>query len=803
MEWGLVAIWLAAFLGLFAAGLPVAAALCPRLADRGAGVAIPAALTVLGLVGWIAGRVVFGLPAALAGLLVAVVLAGLALRTEVALPDRSVVAETALVFSLAFLFVVGIRAVDPSVHATMGEKFLDFGLLKSLQRSETLPPLDVWFAGEPVRYYYGGHMLAALLAEMTSTEARFAYNLALAGFYAAFVTATYGLAGSLGEEIGASRTTAAALGAFFVGVASNLRTPLRLLGGVLPDPFVNWAAGVGGIRGFEAGTFDPAGEFTYWGASRVIDGTINEFPLFAVLNGDLHAHQMSPPFLLLAAALGYSYYRTPERERGQRWLALGAIVPVAALVAVVNTWSFPTVLGVTWLAVAFAPADPLTLFGRPSTRPDSPLGRELRWDGGALAVVGLLGALAVGLSLPFWLGAAGGKAVALVEHGSPLAGLLVVHGVFLAIFVPYLLARARRAVDREALGSFASGGLFLASLAWFLAFPALAVVGPLIVGAWALLRHRSADRPAAATADPGFVGVLVLGAAALIVIVELVYVQEEAGPGRMNTVFKTYAQVWALWAPAAGAALARLVAGRSRAGASTDRAGLGGTVVGVGAVLLVASASCYGGLAMVDHFTARGAYDSDAQELYPRTDDPTLDALAFVDRYHADEAAAIRWLDAREGRPVVASAPGWRTYRWTNAEVTLTGLQAVAGWSHEIGYRGRAAYEARAADADLIFEGSPERTATNLRTYGVDYIYVGPRERERYGDVSFEGVRGVDPVGRFDAVVIYEVDRSELAATDSTADTTASARAVVRRANEGDATAAGRAPAEPGAVSSR
>lgn len=795
MEWGLVALWLAAFLGLFAAGLPVAAALCPRLADRGAGVALPAALTVLGLVGWTAGRIAFGLPAALAGLVVLGALAALALRRGVRLPERGVVLETALVFALAFLFLVGVRAVDPSVHATMGEKFLDFGLLKALLRSETVPPLDFWFAGEPVRYYYGGHMIAALVAELTFTEARFAYNLALAGFYGAFVTAAYGLAGSLGAGVGASRTTAAALGAFFVGVASNLWTPLRLLGGVLPDPLVNWAAAAAGIRGFDAAGFDPVAEFTYWGASRVIDGTINEFPLFAFLNGDLHAHQMSPPFLLLAAALGYSYYRTPERERGRRLLVLGAVVPVAALVAVINTWSFPTVLGVTGLAVAFAPADPLTLVGRRSDRTGGALARELRRDAAALAVVAAVGTLAVALSSPFWLSAAAGRSVALVAPGarSSLVGLLVVHGVFLAVLVPYLFVHARAAVGHRTLGAAVGGTLLVAALAWLAALPAVALLGPVVAAAWTLLRIAPAGRIAGGYGSsldptlapdgdrdrgPGFPAVLTIGAAVLVVLVELLYVQEKAGPGRMNTVFKTYAQVWALWAPAAGAALAALVARGSTAADRTStarladavtrvgrvRSALGGAnLAAVGAVLLLASTSCYAGLAMADHFTAEGTYDGDAAELYPRTDDPTLDALAFVDRYHADEAPAIRWLDAREGRPTVASAPGRDIYQWANAEVTLTGLQGVVGWSHEIGYRGREAYVTRAADVDRIFEGSPDERVALLRKYEVDYVYVGPQEREQYGNVSFEGVRGVEPAFTSDAVVIYGVDRSELA----------------------------------------
>ncbi|WP_254543753.1 DUF2298 domain-containing protein [Halomarina pelagica] len=794
MEWGLVARWLVVSLGLFAAGLPVAAALTPRLPDRGAGIALPLSLLVVGSVAYWVGHLAFGPIALGAGLLALAGASALAHRLG-ARPHGRRAVETALVFAVAFLFLVAVRAVDPAVHATMGEKFLDFSLLRALLRTEALPPLDPWFAGEPVRYYYGGHLLAALLARLTDIEARFAYNLALAGFYATLVTAAYGLAGALGDARGASRRTAGALGAFFVGFASNLYTPLRVLGAFLPESVAEAGAVLVGVRGFEAAGYRPVADFTYWGASRVVPGTINEFPLFAWLNGDLHAHMTSAPFLLLAATLCYAYFRTPAAAHPRRWALLAVLALDAGFVAVVNTWSLPTVLGLTWLALAFAPASPATLLPRTlggAPRPDrrdsagdsvegsrgrrvARLGRELRRDGSALAVVVALALIALLVSLPFWTTSASARSVALVPPGdrSPMYALLVVHGGFLAAFVP-LLARRTRAVAgdprarRLAWGA-AAGGIAL----WLLGFAALGLLLPLALCAWWLLRADPDDGTAFAT-------LLILAAAGLVMLVDLVYVRERAGPGRMNTVFKTYAQVWVLWSPAAGAALAGLARspGSTPVGASFRRAARGsfpgrigarasrerGSGLTAGRVLvaaLVLSMSVYGALALTDHFTANpGRYDAEAAEVYPRTDDPTLDALAFVETYHPDEYEAIRWLGAREGRPVVAAAPGLDSYGWTNAETTLTGLQTVAGWRHEVGYRGPEAYSARVEDADLIFTGTPAQRARLLDRYDVRYVYVGPNERERYGTVSFEDVPGVHVERRFEDVTIYEVERS-------------------------------------------
>ena len=47
---------------------------------------------------------------------------------------------------------------------------------------------------------------------------------------------------------------------------------------------------------------DPPGDYDWFAPSRVVPGTINEFPWFSFLLGDLHAHVLALPFTLLALA---------------------------------------------------------------------------------------------------------------------------------------------------------------------------------------------------------------------------------------------------------------------------------------------------------------------------------------------------------------------------------------------------------------------------------------------------------------------------------------------------------------------
>lgn len=767
MEYWLVIRWLVVYLLLLAGGVPIAAVLCPRLENRGVGVALPIALACIGLpVYWI-GQLTFGWLSIGGGLLaLAVVLVVVRSQETVEIKRRPVI-EAAIVFTVTFLGLVIVRAVDPGIHPSGGEKFLDYGMLASLLRASSLPPEDFWFAGESVQYYYGGHMLSAVLSRLTGTTAPYGYNLALAGWYAMLVTGVYGLAGSLGASVGLSRQRTGVLGGFFVGIASNLQTLMRGLLWLLPDDTAGSVAGWLGVP-IEGLAVTPA-NFSYWNASRVIPGVpgdpdsyriATEFPLFAWLNGDLHAHMMSTPFLVVVATLCFSYYRSQPTERSLRTALLGTVGVLSGLIGFINTWSFPTALGVMWLTLLFArtPSDSVwsTMDWWDSSLPlvrwfeggGQWLARELRRVGRSFLIVAVVAPIGLVATLPFWLGPASGRAIAVVSDQTPFGPLFLVHGVFLLIFIPVLFKRSNVAVHlkRRPIVSGVVIGLSVAVAVW-LRFPALVVIGLTMLLAWARLRtEQLADDPAHHSRSLGYPGVLMLAGAGIVLLVELLYLQDQAASGRFNTVFKAYFQVWVLWSPAAGVGVAWLLRFRPRG-------------VGIGRLFvatLVLSTTIYGPLALSNHFTG-SAPDATLE-------DPTLDGLSYLDRAHSEEAQAIRWLNRRPGQPVVAAAPGRDQYSWVNPESSLTGLPTIVGWTHEIIYRNASVYNARAADVDALYQGPPERTITQLQRYDVRYIYVGPRERNQYSERPFDRIDGLEK-RRFGEVVIYEVNQTQLAPT--------------------------------------
>ncbi|WP_266076566.1 DUF2298 domain-containing protein [Haladaptatus caseinilyticus] len=767
MEFALIGLWLIVYYLLALVGLPASSALFPRFPDRGATFALPISLTVITIVTYWLGQFAFTTVTVTAAVVVFAALFTLLARGGLEI-DRRGYAEAMVVFTAAFSFLVFVRAIDPAIVATGGEKFLDFGLLKSLMRAPALPPEDMWFAGEPVRYYYGGHLIAAILTKLTGTAPRFSYNLALAGFYGMLVSTAYGLARAIAIRYDAPSRLAGLFAAFFVGFAGNTFTTIRLLANVLPRPLVEIVATP---LEMEPGSFplEPL-DFWYWDASRVMVGTINEFPLFAYINGDLHAHMMGQPFLLFVTALSYAVYRSHTEIRWRKVLVWGALPPAVAFLGTISFWSFPTALGIVWLAVTFAEDHPATLIpgGKRLMEERSGFADELVRTATAMAIAIVVGLLALLWAGPFVVnilfGSATTRSIGFFPDRTSLVELLIVHGAFLLPFALYLGTHVRWH-ERDATQVGVLGGLLLV-LGWQGGFAVVVVVAPLLVVGWLLLRADS---------DLGFETVLLVAGAGLVLLVEFVYVQDNAIAGRFNTVFKVYMQVWAFWSVSVGVVLMRLLTDsvpgytadvspeastKSETSDPSERSEASPSVpvsrrtgVAVFTVMLLLTTSVYGAFALSEHVST--------DKSIHRTDDPTLDGMAFIWTAHGDEARAIEWLDAKEGRPHIVSAPG-KPYQWGSPASSLTGLPTVVGWYQERIYRGAPAYEERKRDVELIFSPNTgwSTRAGKLAKYDVRYIYYGPQERQRYGRTSFSKYPGIEPVHRSGSVSIYRVNQT-------------------------------------------
>ena len=728
--------WPVVVLAIGGITLPFAARVFPDPTTRTA-FAVPLGLAWVTLGSFWLGRLSFPLaPAASIGLL-AVLAVALVRRDGLDGPVRPA-ATAAAVFAAGYGLVLAIQAVDPAITAT-GETYWNFALVQSLLRTTALPPQDPWFAGEPVRYYYGGHLLIAALAELLGTPGREAFAVGKAVVSGALFVGAYGVAGGLAAVRDRSPLPAGLLGVFFVGLASNLHPPVTAGLGWTSDSTADRV-----LRLLDVSGSEPWG----WAPFSPIDAahfsfTNTDFPMYTAFLTGIHPHWVSPPFLLLLVGLLGAYWLTPAGDRRRRLGLLGLATPIVGLVAFVNTWSLPTAGGLVGLVVALAPANPRSLLIGEVID-----GSPLRVWTERLALGGVAGVTAVALGIawvaPYYLrGLAGEPGLGLLPTRSGAWFFVVGYGGFLLVFAASLGVELRgTGLAHRARLSVLAGALALIGLAWLASFPGLVLVMPVLVGGLALRRRDPTD----------FLSVLLVAGAGLVLLVEVAYVAEAAEPGRLNTVYKVYMQAWVIWGPAAGVAAARL-AGLGVPGVRVP------TWRPVFCALLVALLSVYAVVGVLGF----------ASFAFVEGVEPSIDGLDHLGTDHPDVAAAVGWLADRPGQPTIASAPvpEDRLYTFEAAPAaSLTGIPTLLGWNHEADYRGEAAYAARLAAVDRIYAGTPAERARTLREHGVDYVWVGAAERDRYGRLDYGREPGISVAFRSGDITIYGVDRTALEGAD-------------------------------------
>ena len=784
-------LWFLTIQLLGVAALPWVFQLFRFLPDRGVTLAKPAALLVLSYLVW-----VFGLVRLLPNtqltiwiifLCIAVASMWLAGRRweelrEFLFQRWSALLIAELVFLLMFVAWALVASGSPGITHT--EKPMDFMLMNAAHQARYFPAEDAWLSGHSISYYYFGHIIVATLSKMSGVVTSVGYNLGLATLPALAGAVVFGLLYNLVRLAGGGMRWTLGLGAAAPAVillAGNLAGALefvRIRGWGGPG-FWDWV----GIEGMaaktaEAGVFP--GEFWWWFRStRIIntssdgttlDYTITEFPAFSFLLGDLHAHVLAIPFLLLAIASALNIYCSGDRLE-LAWLRRNpaqavSVALAGGALAFINFWDFATFMAL------FAAA--LTLKGC-RDYPDS----LLRAAAAAAAVFLPLFLLAIAMFGPVYFTFSGQTdgVLPLREVATSPFHLFIVLGMFILPSLA-LLAHKLRGIGRPdatdtplavlALVIAATPlGLWMATAFLFSlvadgagsAFDdlgrrlALALPGAIVVGVAAYLaavRARHSDEVASS-----FVLLLMALGFFLVMVADLFHIVDAfSGPWRrMNTVFKVYYQAWLLLGITGTFAIYTLWSGRASMAPSRrwiSVAGLAGKWGGgaVLALLLVGSFYYTLGATLVRGGAHGAPYEG-----------RTLDGLAYLAVEDPAEYAAIAWLrdEAPPGR--IVEAVGDDYSRFSNVSAS-TGLPTVLGWvGHELQWRGSSEpFAGRAEDVESIYTTEdPTEARRLLENYGVRYVYLGRREREKYGVSSLSLYKGfLRSVFHQDDVVIYE-----------------------------------------------
>jgi YYY domain-containing protein len=717
MTWPLVSWWLM-LEGLGLAVFPLLFPLFSRQASHGYPFAKVAALLLLTYVSWLLG---FSLPmsaavkltlgALVVGGIVAAALQRAAIGAWLSDGGTRVIGIHAALWAFGFLFYAWFRSLAPDIFGA--EKYMDFAFFNVLSQTQSMPPYDPWMAGKTINYYYFGYLMFATLARLAPLPNQISYNLC--------VVTVGGLAFAL---------TAA------VTFQITRRWGIAILGGAMSALLGNLD---GLLQFIQKGRF---GSIDYWRSTRVVgdDGaTINEFPFFSTIHGDLHPHFIVLPvgLFLLSILLDESLFPSrPEdaRSGARAWIPFAVVAFVLGSIVAVSTWELPmATLVVFILAGRRLPLAPL--FGKERL----------------LLVAQTIGIVAVGyiLFLPFYTDfvaptatpganeACFGPACLKLAETS-LGQFLTVFGLLL--FAPCVLVAARAweliPGGREWRHLWAALGAFAILFAVVAGNAVLPLLAALAAGSL-LVAYRGSEGPERA----GYL--LVTAATAALLACEVVYLKDSYGDRlyRMNTVFKLYFQAWTILCVASAWCVHQLLTRKWQWS-------LMPTAVTAGLALLIAAAALYPlGIAL-----DRGGVPV-----------RTLDGNAYLAREHPGDYAAIVWLrqHARDDE-VLLEATG-NPYSYYARFSANTGLPTVLGWANHEGLW-------RAHDRDVLGRHSAVQQAYNAPTleaakkfldqHGVRYVIVGDLERQDYKPEGL-GKFGTLPVAfQSGGTIIYEWKKS-------------------------------------------
>ncbi len=713
--------WLALEITGFAA-LPIASYICRNLKDYGYSVSKPLGLLLLTYISWIisfsAGYSTYSVALAL-GIIAVVSL--VVYRRKGLLIDRDFAIKFEVLFLLAFLGFAAVRAYSPDIYWTGGEKIMDMTYINSLLRTSQFPPADPWMSGTTIYYYYFGYLIVADLIKITAVLPSIAFNLATASFFALSLTAAFGIGYNLTERMKYGIVTA-----FFVTLAGNLVGFFQLVDTL----FIR----KGGMNG--------ALSFNYWTSSRVIPDTINEFPFFSFLHGDVHAHMISIAFQLLIILLLLNVMKSGAPGIASILtlaLSIGFLYPL-------NTWDYPVYLflAVFVLVSHFIITNKLSLV---SVKNSIKL----------IAAIGATAVFSYLLYLPYHASYKVDKTISFVDSGrTSLMFYLAIYGAFIYLLYSFVMLNYKKSNLKPGyynlsliLLSIISSVVILISAIELKSFISDNVSNPninglelmvllvplLILSAISIIREKDRNRV--------FVLILIITGIFISLFCEFFYIKDALGSGspayiRLNTVFKLYLQNWVLWGASAGAIVFYFRENFT-----------GKKAWGIIAIILILMISIYPVLATIGKSGGFGG-------------SPTLDGESYVRKEHPQDYEAILWFRNISGQPMVLQAPG-DLYQWNTYVTAFTGLPTVIGWAgHEKNWRYPYGYEVdtRWSDTGTIYTSfTLDDVDALLQKYNVSYIYFGDAEIKKYSSPKlFEThPERFERVFEYGDVVVYKV----------------------------------------------
>jgi YYY domain-containing protein len=570
-----------------------------------------------------------------------------------------------LVFLVFFFLMLDVRFFNPTI--SYAEKFMDHAFLASVMRNPVVPPLDPWFAGGTMNvYYYLGYWMFGCLGIVTGVPSTIAFNLALPTIFSLAAINLYAIGTLMLEKF--------------------RWLPLIIL--FIPNPSFFYQIAQG-----------KALNAVFWDSTRTITNTINEYPLFSFIWGDVHAHVISIfNQVLLIFLLLYACKQWELLENRAQWL-VGILCALSlGSMPLFNTWDVLIYAPIVLLFVVLI----IRRVWKNTHRFSS------CWPLAAIPPLAIL------LYLPFYFQlktTIGG--ISIVHTPSNPVEFMLVNGLFITIFFAVLW---RDIVKKPYL--------LLVTIPFILAGYIAAAIALIPLVYFIARKHHDLSDILAST---GLV---------LLIFCELFYLRDNMGDTyfRMNTVFKCYLPVWILLGTAAAIMIGKWLSEVRWIPVLPVRTTAVITAIVVGFLFILPSV-----MPVSQNYGAG-----------------TLDGLAYLKDSHPADAGGVAYLRALQGDYRIVEAEGG-DYTYYSRISSFTGIPAIIGMPfHEYMWRGDDTgwFTTRLADIKSIYE-EPEKTVELMKKYNATLLYLGDSERERYRvNISTDSL---DKVYSVDGAEIYQL----------------------------------------------
>lgn len=687
------------FLGIIS--LPLTVNICRNLPERGYSVSKILGILLLAYVSWVLSYALgYSRNEIMLSLfLVCVFSVVIYVKTKPTI-DTKLLLRNELIFGAVFLLFLIIRACNPEIHD--GEKVSDFMVLNSILKSTSLPPHDSWLSGYKIdMYYYFGSFTIATLTKLIGIPSNIAYNLGMSLLPALAAVAAFGLGYNLTSD---KKGGIAAL--FLLVFAGNLYPA-----GVISAHALNMTTSPWG---------NVPGIMDYWGPTRIIPNTVNEFPYFSFIFGDLHAHVIAIPFVLMAMTFILNVYLSKKLSK----IALVFLSLTLGSLFVFNSWDYATYSALLVLALLI---QPWKIDGNKSRE----FFRDLLKRSGIVIAVPILGLL---MFIFFFIDfhSSSIQGIKPVITRTALLNFLIIYDLFLFLIVSFLLIH----LPEFSYKKWILAALSVVSVALYFVpdFQTLAVFVPLAfltcIGVYFFYRNKDMNRL--------FISVMIALSLSILVFCELFYFDDlfSGRDERFNTVFKYYNQVWLLFSIASAYAFYDIIEKKYR---------MKKAVLVILSILLVLN-SLY---LFTGTFARTGEFSGGV----------SLDGIGFLKKADYGDYDAIIWAGRNlNGTQVILEAPGV-SYKDDSRISAYTGIPTVVGWAgHEYVLRNNwSEISARIRDVDTIYDTEDHNEAmVLLRKYNVSYVYVGNKELGKYQQ---RGLQKFENTSYFEKVYlgVYEI----------------------------------------------